>query len=194
MVLPGTVLEQDRAEGRARVSLRWDKSAALFPAALLFNLTGGLASFGIIFYARDVFHASAAQIGWLVAMPQIAYLAGCLFFPPLFGLLLARHYLIVATGGTALLLAGLLAARSLPGVFVLFGLSGFLIAVFWPPLMGWLARGLEQQPHRQPVRGGAAAGAGAHGQAAPPGPGSQHSPALRGAACSCSTPPSAGYS
>jgi MFS family permease len=80
----------------------------LFPAALLFNLTGGLASFGIIFYARDVFHASAAQIGWLVAMPQIAYLAGCLFFPPLFGLLLARHYLIVATGGTALLLAGLL--------------------------------------------------------------------------------------
>jgi len=138
------VLEQGRATGPARVSLRWDRSAVLFPAALLFNLTGGLASFGIIFYARDVFHASAAQIGWLVAMPQLAYLAGCLFFPPLFGLLLARHYLIVATGGTALLLAGLLAARSLPGVFVLFGLSGFLIALFWPPLMGWLARGLEE--------------------------------------------------
>ena len=68
------MLEQDRAAGRARVSLRWDKSAALFPAALLFNLTGGLASFGIIFYARDVFHASAAQIVWLVAMPRIAAL------------------------------------------------------------------------------------------------------------------------
>ena len=114
------------------------------PGTLLFNLTGGLASFGIIFYARDVFHASAVQIGWLVAMPQLAYLASCLFFPPLFGLLLARHYLIVATDGTALLLAGLLAGRSLPSVFVLFGLSDFLIALFWPPLMGWLARGLDE--------------------------------------------------
>ena len=121
------------------------KSAVLFPSALLFNLTCGLAAFGIIFYARDLFHASAGQIGWLAAMPQLAYLAGCLAFPPLFGLLLPRHYLLAAAGGTALLLAGLLAARCLTGLFVLYGLSGLLIAVFWPPLMGWLSRGLEAQ-------------------------------------------------
>ncbi len=124
--------------------LRWGKSAVLFPAALLFNLTCGLASFGIIFYARDLFHASAGQISWLAAMPQLAYLAGCLAFPPLFGLLLPRHYLVAATGGMALLLAGLMSARSLAGLCVLYGLSGFLIALFWPPMMGWLSRGLEQ--------------------------------------------------
>jgi predicted MFS family arabinose efflux permease len=130
----------------------WGKSAVLFPAALLFNLACGLTGFGIIFYARDAFQASAGQIGWLAAMPQLAYLAGCLAFPPLFGLILPRHYLIAATGGTALLLAGLLTARSLPGVFVLYGLSGFLIALFWPPLMGWLSRGLEEQALNRTLR------------------------------------------
>jgi MFS family permease len=134
------------------VSGRWGKSAVLFPAALLFNLTGGLASFGIIFYARDLFQATTSQIGWLAAAPQLAYLAGCLTFPTLFGLLLPRHFLIAATGGTALLLSGLLAARSLAGVFVLYGLSGFLIALFWPPLMGWLARGLEEQALNRTLR------------------------------------------
>jgi MFS family permease len=117
----------------------------IFPAALLFYLAWGLASFGIIFYARDVLQASAGQIGWLVAAPQLAYLAGCLLFPPLFGLLLPWHYLAVATGGAAVLFAGLLVVANLRLVFLLFGLSGFLIALFWPPLMGWLARGLEEQ-------------------------------------------------
>ena len=117
----------------------------LFPTALLFNITCGLASFGIIFYARDVFQATAGQIGWLAAMPQLAYLAGCLLFPPLFGLLLPRHYLLAATGGMASVLVGLLSSRSLAALFVLYGLSGFMIALFWPPMMGWLSRGQEEQ-------------------------------------------------
>jgi predicted MFS family arabinose efflux permease len=129
----------------AATSLCWGKSAVLFPTALLFNITCGLSSFGIIFYARDLFHTTAAQIGWLAAIQQIAYLAGCLAFPPLFGLLLPRHYLIAGAGGMALVLAGLLAARSLTGLFVLYGLSGILIALFWPPMMGWLSRGQEAQ-------------------------------------------------
>jgi predicted MFS family arabinose efflux permease len=131
---------------------RLGKSAVLFPAALLFNVTCGLASFGIIFYARDVFHATPGQIGWLAAMPQLAYLAGCLSFPPLFGLLLPRHYLLAATGGLALLLTGLMGARGLAGLFALYGLSGFLIALFWPPMMGWLSRGLEAQPLARTLR------------------------------------------
>jgi predicted MFS family arabinose efflux permease len=131
---------------------RLGKSAVLFPAALLFNVTCGLASFGIIFYARDAFGATPAQIGWLAAVPQLAYLAGCLSFPPLFGLLLPRHYLLAATGGMALLLAGLIGARGLGGLFALYGLSGFLIALFWPPMMGWLSRGLEAQPLARTLR------------------------------------------
>ncbi len=140
------------AGARARLSGRWGKSAVLFPAALLFNLTCGLAGFGIIFYARDSFHASPGQIGWLAALPQLAYLAGCLGFPPLFGLLLPRHYLLAATGGMALLLTGLAGSPSLAALFALYGLSGFLIALFWPPMMGWLSRGLEAQPLARTLR------------------------------------------
>jgi predicted MFS family arabinose efflux permease len=44
---------------------QWGKSAVVFPAALLFNLSVGLTGFGIIFYARDVLHGSAGRsVGW----------------------------------------------------------------------------------------------------------------------------------
>ena len=45
------------------------KSAVLFPAALLFNLIYTLAGFAIVFYARDHFHATTSQVGWLAAAP-----------------------------------------------------------------------------------------------------------------------------
>ena len=77
-------------------------------------------------------------------MPQLAYLAGCLAFLRS-SACCCRCTSCSPPRGDPLLLAGLLAARSLPGVFVLYGLSGFLIALFWPPLYGVAVPGLEEQ-------------------------------------------------
>jgi len=47
--------------------------------------------------------------------------------------------------GTALLLLAHLFTRNLASAFAVYGLYGFITALFWPRLMGWLSSGLEGQ-------------------------------------------------
>jgi len=121
------------------------KSALILPISLLFSIALGMTTFSMIFYARDVFQASAALIGWLAALPYLCYFAGCFLLQPLFRVLLPRHSLIIATVSSAVLLVGMLLSPSLVLVFVLYGLYGLSLSLFWPPLMGWLSFGKEEQ-------------------------------------------------
>jgi predicted MFS family arabinose efflux permease len=121
------------------------KSALLLPIALLFYTGLTVTTFSMIFYARDRFQASASVIGWLAAVPHLCYFGGCFALRPLYRLLLPRYSLILATAAAGALLAGMLAVRSLPPLFVLYGLFGFCQALYWPPLMGWLTFGKEER-------------------------------------------------
>lgn len=51
----------------------------------------------------------------------------------------------MATASTTVLLVGILLSRSLVLVFVLYGLFGLSLSLFWPPLMGWLSFGKEDR-------------------------------------------------
>jgi len=121
------------------------KSALILPISLLFSIALGMTSFSMIFYARDVFQASAALIGWLAALPHLGYFAGCFLLQPLLRLLLPRHSLIAASASSTILLVGILLSQSLVLVFVLYGLFGLSLSLFWPPLMGWLSFGKEDR-------------------------------------------------
>ena len=121
------------------------KSALILPISLLFSIALGMTSFSMIFYARDVFQASAALIGWLAALPHLCYFAGCFLLQPLLRLLLPRHSLIGASASSTVLLVGILLSPSLVLVFVLYGLFGLSLSLFWPPLMGWLSFGKEDR-------------------------------------------------
>ena len=99
----------------------------------------------MIFYARDRFQASASLIGWLAAVPHLCYFSGCFALRPLYRLLLPRHSLILATAAAAILPAGMLLARTLSLLFILYGLFGVSLALFWPPLMGWLSFDKEER-------------------------------------------------
>jgi len=121
------------------------KSTLILPISLLFSIALGMTTFSMIFYARDVFQASAALIGWLAALPYLCYFAGCFLLQPLLRVLLPRHSLIIATVSSVVLLVGMLLSPSLALVFVLYGLYGLSLSLFWPPLMGWLSIGKEEQ-------------------------------------------------
>lgn len=121
------------------------KSALILPISLLFSIALGMTSFSMIFYARDVFQASAALIGWLAALPHLCYFAGCFLLQPFLRLLLPRHSLIAASASSTVLLVGILLSPSLVLVFVLYGLFGLSLSLFWPPLMGWLSFGKEDR-------------------------------------------------
>jgi len=121
------------------------KSALLLPISLLFYTALIVTTFSMIFYARDRFQASASMIGWLAAVPHLCYFGGCFALRPLYRLVLPRYSLILATAAAATALAGMLVVRSLPPLFVLYGLFGFCQALYWPPLMGWLSAGQEKE-------------------------------------------------
>ncbi len=124
---------------------KFHKSALILPITLVFYTALIVTTFSMIFYARDVFQASSSLIGWLAALPYLCYFSGCFLFRPLYRLLLPRHSLILATAASGVLLAGMLLAGSLPLLFVLYGLFGFSLSLFWPPLMGWLSFGKEER-------------------------------------------------
>jgi MFS family permease len=121
------------------------KSALILPIALLFYTALIITTFSMIFYARDRFQASASLIGWLAAVPHLCYFSGCFLLRALYRLLLPRHSMIIATAAAAVVLVSMLLVRSLSLLFVLYGLFGFSMSLFWPPLMGWLSFGKEEQ-------------------------------------------------
>ena len=124
---------------------RFHKAALILPVTLLFYTALIVTTFSMIFYARDLFQASVSLIGWLAAVPHLCYFSGCFALRPLYRLLLPRYSLILATAAAAVLLAGMLLVRSLPLLFLLYGLFGFSLSLFWPPLMGWLSYGKEER-------------------------------------------------
>lgn len=121
------------------------KTFLILPISFLFYTALIITTFSMIFYARDLFRASAITIGWLTALPHLCYFSGCFLLRPLYRLLLPRHSLILATAAAVALLAGMLLVQSLALLFLLYGLFGFTLSLFWPPLMGWLTFGKEEQ-------------------------------------------------
>jgi predicted MFS family arabinose efflux permease len=121
------------------------RAALLLPVSFLFYTALILTTFSMIFFARDRFQASAASIGWLAAVPHLCYFSGCFVLRPLYRILLPRYSLMLATASAAALVSGMLLAPSLPVLFVLYGLFGFTLSLFWPPLMGWLTLGKEER-------------------------------------------------
>ena len=125
--------------------VRIRKSALLLPIALLFYTALIVTTFSMIFYARDRFQGTASVIGWLAAVPHLCYFGGCFALRPLYRTVLPRHSLVLGTAAAAAALTGMLVVRSLPPLFILYGLFGFCQALFWPPLMGWLSSGQEKE-------------------------------------------------
>ncbi len=114
-----------------------------FPAAFLCNLSIGLISFAAIFYLKHRFAVTAATVGLFAGAWNGAYLIGCILLRPFFSRVRPRHAIAWTPLGIAVLVAGMLLSSSLVLCFVLYAVAGFLVAFFWPPLMGWLSAGLE---------------------------------------------------
>lgn len=121
------------------------KMAVIVPAAFLSSLAIGTVNLGLLFVIKDMFDASASQIGWLGALWSSAYFCGCLLFKPLTARLAPRLSMVIMQGGSAMLIGFFLLLPSLPAAFIITIAYGFLMAFFWPPLMGWLSRGSDNK-------------------------------------------------
>ncbi len=119
------------------------KTAVIYPAAFLVATAMTQISLGLIFYTREVFDASPLAVGWLLAVWAMSYITGCLVLRPALNHILPRYLAITATSLALLFTLGMQIAPNLPIVFVLYGLYGFSLSLFWPPLMNWLSLNTE---------------------------------------------------
>ncbi len=119
------------------------KTAVILPAAFLTETGLGMLTLGMVFYMREVFFLSPGLVGWIAATWQGCYVLGCLTMRPAFESLRPQYSMIFSTAGTGVAVAAILLSRSVVAAFLFYGLFGFCLSFFWPPLMSWLSLGIE---------------------------------------------------
>ena len=120
-----------------------NKTAVIFPATFLAATAIQQVSLGLVFFARDLHHASAVRIGWISGTWTLCYVAGCLAIQPRFTAIPPRYLTIFAMSMAAVFSLGMQVAPNITVLFILSGLFGSCFSLFWPPLVGWLSSGIE---------------------------------------------------
>jgi DHA1 family multidrug resistance protein-like MFS transporter/DHA1 family quinolone resistance protein-like MFS transporter len=115
----------------------------LFPAAFLASLAVNILSLGMLFLIKGSYGAGPETVGWFSALTSLTYFVGCLVLKPLSDRLGARAATATMASGSALLFGLHLLAPGLPSAFAVYGVYGFITALFWPPIEAWAAAGLE---------------------------------------------------
>lgn len=92
---------------------------------------------------RDTFNSTSAEIGWFSSVWAFSYLIGCFLFHNFSRRIGAHRSIAFASLGMAVVVCSMILAPTAVLMFVLYSLFGFITALFWPPLMGWISEGLE---------------------------------------------------
>ncbi len=120
-----------------------NKMLVITPAAFLSSFGIGTINLGLLFIIKDVYHATPSQVGWFGALWSVAYFCGCLVLKRLTARMVPRVSMFTMQAGSALLLGIFLLSPGLWQAFAVFMAFGFITAFFWPPIMGWVSRGVE---------------------------------------------------
>ena len=115
----------------------------ILPVSVLNSAAYTIIGLGLVFYMRDRFAAGAAAIGLASATFNALYFVGCFVLRPVGLRMVPRYSLVISSAVTVVLLSLLLAANTIPAVVLLYGAVGFTLALFWPPIMGWLSAALH---------------------------------------------------
>ncbi len=119
------------------------QSLVLLLVSLFGQMSIGILTLGLVFFMRDRFSLGAQLIGFFASAGTLMYFLGCVVLKHPVSLLRPPHAVGIATAGM-MVSSGLIAV--VPYVwmaFICYMSYGLFMSLFWPPLMGWLTRGLE---------------------------------------------------
>ncbi|MBR0459522.1 MAG: MFS transporter [Victivallales bacterium] len=119
------------------------KNLTIFLASIFGNFSFNLLTFGVVFFAQTRYHASPSEIGIANSCYSFSYLAGCLLLQRLIAAIPPKRCLMFGSLG---LLCGALLILLAPEMLVCdagYLVCGLATAFFWPPMIGWLAEGLD---------------------------------------------------
>jgi MFS family permease len=119
------------------------KTAVIFPAAFMMAFAQSMHGLGVIFLMKDRFDATGSDVGGFFALNWAVYLVGCIFLRPLTDRMLPRTICAISLFALTLITTALLFCTRMEQVYLSGAFTGLAISMFWPPLMGWMAVGLE---------------------------------------------------
>lgn len=119
------------------------RAFVLLSAAFVANMGIGILNFSLVFYMRDVFNSTASEIGWFSSIWAFSYFIGCFALHKLSRKIGAHRSIAFAALGMAFVVVSMQFSTTVILMFILYGLFGFITALFWPPLMGWISEGFE---------------------------------------------------
>lgn len=119
------------------------RMSVIAPASFVTSVALGVISLGFLFVAKDAFGAKPTVVGSLGASFSMSYFLGCLTLRSFVARFKPRTAMLVNLSAGAVLMAVFLVKPGIVQAFAVYSLYGFLTAFFWPPIMGWLSKGLE---------------------------------------------------
>ncbi len=125
------------------ISIMKNKMAVIAPAAFINSLGIGTMSLGIIFAVKDLYGASPALVASLGALWSLSYFVGCIVLRRLATSLRPRTSMLIMLAGSTAIITAFLFVQGLVQAFVAYAAYGFILAFFWPQVMGWLSKGYE---------------------------------------------------
>ena len=119
------------------------KTYVILPAAFLAATGSSIIELGIIFYIKEIYGATASQVGYFTALWSLSYIIGCVFIRPIFKRVLPRFLLIGSSLFMCLFILFILFTNSFMSAIIYYALYGMAMAFFWPQIMGWLSQDIE---------------------------------------------------
>ncbi len=117
----------------------WTLNAASFLAQLGFSTV----NLALVYYLRYSLGASATIIGLAAGTYTVTYLVGCILFSPIVRRFRPRHTIEAAMLSIAACFITIVHTSSIPLVFVLLAIYGFLLPLQWPQMETWISRDTE---------------------------------------------------
>ncbi len=124
---------------------RISKSTIIYITAFTMALTINAVNLALVFYSKEKFQATPAQVGIMNACYNISYLLACLGLRRVVSRLAIRWSMVLATGSFLVGVLFMYGGKTIVPAYFGQCISGAGTAFFWPPLMGWLSAGLEGQ-------------------------------------------------
>lgn len=122
---------------------RGARRLVVFPAGLTVAFCLNLVNLGIVFFLREERQATAGQIGIYTAIAWLSYAVGCQVMPQRFASRSAARTVMGSLCGLSFCMLLVLYVQPLPLLYVIAGVHGVCLSLFWPVVMAWATHKLE---------------------------------------------------
>ncbi len=99
----------------------------------------------LVFFARNTLRLDPAYIGFFAAAANVTYCFGLIVLKDFSASLKPLHTSLIASSAMALIPLLITLNQGVTAAFLLYGLYGLFMSLFWPPIMGWISRGREKK-------------------------------------------------